>query len=174
MQIGDITLIEYRHAVRAHLREGKLDEAFLLLRQAIVHYPQNPYILSYFGYLQAAVEKTYRSGVDNCRKAIALMQEKAGIDNNKMFTELFLNLGKAYIAAGRRKEAVDSLERGLKHGRSNDLLNELYSIGIRRKPALPFLDRSNPINKYIGMMLHLRKNGQQTGKEIYSPARGLN
>ncbi len=174
MQIGDITLVEYRHAVRSNLREGKLTDAFLLLRQAIVHYPENPYILSYFGFLQAVIEKRYRSGVDNCRKAIALMQQGAGKENNRVPAELFLNLGRAYIAAGRRKEAVDSLERGLKHGRSNDLLNELRGIGIRRKPVLPFLDRSNPINKYIGMMLYMKNNDRVAGKAVYAPAPGGN
>jgi hypothetical protein len=29
---------------------------------------------------------------------------------------------------------------------------------MRKKPPVPFLDRSNPINKYIGMILQKAKN----------------
>ncbi len=166
----DVTLLEYRRAVRFHLKQDRLKEAYTLLLQAIVHYPENPYILSHFGYLQAAVEGKYRTGVENCRKAIGIMQQNAG---REVPAELYLNLGKAYAAAGRRKEAVDTLERGIRYDSGNDLLNELRSIGIRRKPVIPFLNRSNPINKYIGMFLHKRKT-MKPGEKKYSPRQGMN
>jgi len=33
-------------------------------------------------------------------------------------------------------------------------LNEMRVLGKRKKAPVPFLDRSNLINKYIGMILH--------------------
>lgn len=175
MNLKDVTLIEYHRAVKNQIREGKKSDAITLLRQALIHYPENPYILSYYGYLQAAVEKQYRSGVENCRRALILMEDRSVQGGKSIPTELFLNLGRAYIAAGRRKQALESLIKGLKYDRNDDLLNELHSIGVRRKPPVPFLDRSNPINKYIGLKLYARKNdGQNEGqanRPTLSPAR---
>jgi hypothetical protein len=41
---------------------------------------------------------------------------------------------------------------------------------MRKKPPVPFLDRSNPINKYIGMILHVKEKEPATRK---SRGRGL-
>jgi hypothetical protein len=35
----------------------------------------------------------------------------------------------------------------------------MQKLGVRKKPPVPFLDRSNPINKYIGKLLN--KSSQQ-------------
>lgn len=153
----DVVLFEYVKAVRELLSEGELRDAFTLLQQAIVNYPDNPYILSYFGYLQAALEKRYRSGVDNCRKALFQLERKAAEGECEVPPEMYLNLSRAYIAACRRKLAVECLEQGLRFDRHGEIRSELRTLGIRKKPPVPFLDRSNPINKYIGMIIHLRK-----------------
>ena len=175
MHLKDVTLIEYHRAVRNHITTGKQNDALVLLRQALVHYPENPYILSYFGYLQAVVERKYRTGVENCKKALMLMQERNIHTGRSIPAELYLNLGRAYIAAGRRKDALESLIKGLKYDRNDDVLNELRSLGIRRRPPLPFLDRSNPINKFIGMKLYGRRNSQRNdgphGVQELNPAR---
>ena len=34
----------------------------------------------------------------------------------------------------------------------SDLLREMRNLGMRRTPFFPFLKRSNPINKYAGML----------------------
>jgi len=42
---------------------------------------------------------------------------------------------------------------GLRHGRHKEILETLAALGIRRPPPINFLSRSNPLNKYLGLLL---------------------
>jgi hypothetical protein len=76
-----------------------------------------------------------------------------------LYPVFYLNLGRAYLAAGKKKDAIDAFRKGLQYDNGNsDLRKELRGLGMRKKPPVPFLDRSNPINKYIGMILQKAKN----------------
>ncbi len=152
---GGIKPVDYLRAVKAHLRNGKQKDAFRLLQQGAVQFPNDPLILSYYGCLQAIVDKKYRSGVDACRKAIALLKKAETFGEELLYPVFYLNLGRAYVAAAKKKDAIEAFNNGLEYDNSNrDLLQELRALGLRKKPLVPFLDRSNPINKYIGMILH--------------------
>jgi tetratricopeptide (TPR) repeat protein len=156
---------DYLRAVKAHLRSGKLKDAFGLLLQAAVQFPDEPLILSYYGCLQALVDKKYRTGVETCRRAIALFKEKESFGMEVLYPVFYLNLGRAYLAAGKKKDAIEAFHKGLKYDNgNNDLRKELRGLGIRKKPLVPFLDRSNPINKYIGMILQKTKNEPGKGR----------
>jgi len=145
----------YLRAVKASLRKGEQKAAFGLLQQAAFHYPEDPFILSYYGCLQALVDKKYRAGVENCKKAIALLQRESSFGEEMLFPVFYLNLGRAYIAAEKKDDALEAFKKGLKYDNGNrDILNEIRIMGRRKKALVPFLDRSNPINKYIGLMLH--------------------
>ena len=149
---------EYLRAVKAHLRSGKQKDAFSILLRASVQFPEEPLILSYYGWLQAIVDKKYRSGVESCKKAIALFEEKESSGERVLYPVFYLNLGRAYLAAGKKKDALDAFHRGLRYDKSNsDLRKELRGMGMRKKPLLPFLDRANPINKFIGIILQKTK-----------------
>ncbi len=151
---GGIRPGEYLRQVKAHLRKGDQKEAFSLLQQASVEYPDDPFILSYYGCLQALVDKKYRSGVDKCKQAISLLKKESSFGEDMLYPAFLLNLGRAYIAAGRKKDALETFEKGLKYDSSNrDIQLELRALGSRKKAPVPFLDRSNPINKYIGLIL---------------------
>lgn len=144
---------DYLRAVKTHLRDGKQKSAFVLLQQASIQFPDDPFILSYFGYFQAIVDKKYRTGAENCKKAIALLKKSEDIDKEVLYPVFYLNLGRAYVAGGKRKEAIEAFQQGLKFdGGNRELWKDLRGLGERKKPPLPFLDRSNPINKYIGIM----------------------
>jgi tetratricopeptide (TPR) repeat protein len=162
MNVKEIAQIECMRTVRNHMRMGELREAYRVLQQAFMQYPENPHVLSSFGYLQAVLEKKYRAGIENCRKALSLEKRRSVTDDNDMPAELYLNLARAYMAAGRRKLALDSLEQGQRYDKKGELARELRSLGIRKRPPVPFLNRSNPINKYIGMMLHIRANDRRS------------
>jgi tetratricopeptide (TPR) repeat protein len=156
---------DYLRAVKAQLRSGNQKEAFRILQQASLHFPEQPLVLSYYGCLQAVVDKKYRSGIDNCKKAIALMRQLESFDMEVIFPVLYLNLGRACVAAGKRRDAVDSFNKGLKYDNGNrELLKELRALGERKRPPVPFLDRSNPINKYIGMILQKGKKEPEGNK----------
>ena len=147
--------VEYIKLVRAYLRSGKNNEAFSIIQKAAVHFPEEPLIISYYGYLQTAVDKKYRSGVETCKQAITLMTVSAAVGKDALYPTLYLNLGRAYVAAEKRKEAVEAFRKGLKYDRRNgDIIHELKKLGERKGPPIPFLDRSNPINMLIGMLLY--------------------
>jgi len=149
---------DYLRAVRSNLRSGKLKEAYSLLLQATVQHPDDPLILSYFGCLQAIVDKKYRSGVEACKRAIVLLKKQEAFSEEVLYPVFYLNLGRAYVAAGKKQDAMDSFKKGLRYDNGNsDLKKELQRLGVRKQPPVPFLDRSNPINKYIGLLLQKTK-----------------
>lgn len=157
---------EYLRAVRSHLRSGKNKEAYGLLLQASVRYPEDPVILSYYGCLQALVDKKFRSGVETCNRAILLLKKQGTSSEEVLYPVFYLNLGRAFVAAGRKKDAIDAFKKGLKYDSGHsDLKKELQGLGVRKQPPVSFLDRSNPINKYIGMILKSEKNAPPGGKK---------
>jgi tetratricopeptide (TPR) repeat protein len=155
----------YLRAVKAHLRKGNQKAAFSLLQRASIQYPEDPVILSYYGCFQAIVDRKYRAGVENCKKALSLLKKESSFGEETLYPVFFLNLGRAYIAAGKKKEALVELTRGLKYdNRNSEILQELRTLGMRKKAPVPFLDRSNPINKYIGLILHTTKKRPDRSK----------
>jgi tetratricopeptide (TPR) repeat protein len=119
--------------------------------------------MSFYGSLQATVDKKYRSGIENCRKALGTLKKK-GVKDEAFYPVFYFNLGKAYLAASKKKEAIEAFNSGLKYDpRNRDIQKELQHIGYRKKPPVPFLDRSNPINKYIGKLVS-KKSGKNTGR----------
>jgi tetratricopeptide (TPR) repeat protein len=159
---------EYFRQVKAHLRIGRQKEAFAILQQSMMHFPNEPVLLSYYGCLLVLVEKKYRMGIETCLKALEKLRIKGSFDEEVYYPVFYYNLGRAYAAAGKRKEALDVLKTGLSYDQwNNEIRNELRSLGMRReKPPIPFLDRSNPLNMYIGIMLHKKKTASYAKKRV--------
>jgi tetratricopeptide (TPR) repeat protein len=145
----------YLRPVIAHLRKGEQKEAYGLLVHAFLEHPDDPFVLSYYGCLQAVVDRKYRAGVDKCQQAISMIQKLTAFNEDMLYPLFYLNLGKAYVAARRKRDAFDAFEKGLEYDRSSrEILMEMRALGSRKKAAVPFLDRSNPINKYLGKMVN--------------------
>jgi len=164
---GTIKANEYIRSARTFLKNGEQKAAYGVLLQAVIHYPDNALILSYYGCLQAVVDKKFRSGIESCRKALAMFKAADMYTAGIVYPILHLNLGRAYLAAGRKKEATDVFAKGLAYDRNHvELKKEQQRLGERKRPPVPFLSRSNPINKYIGMVLHASGKGARprTGK----------
>ena len=107
--------------------------------------------LSYFGLCIALVQKKYKTAIDLCKRALEL--EFYNGDH-------YVNLMKVYVAAGNRKKALESVEAGLKlHPDDEALLDARRSLGVRARPAVPFLGRTNPINVSLGRARHAKKQG---------------
>lgn len=152
----------YIKAARAHLRNGQPKQAYTLLLQALALYPDHVVILSYCGWLQAVVDKKYQSGIATCRKALVSFDSSDPHAAGIVYPILYLNLGRAFLIAGKKKEAVENFNKGLKHDRSYfELKKEMQLLGAREKPPVSFLSRSNPINKYIGILLHTTSQSSQ-------------
>lgn len=84
----------------------------------------------------------------NLRQAVALCQE--AIKDEPRNPTHFYRLGMIYLISGRKKEAVRIFNLGLRLGRHPGITRTLRVLGHRDKPVLPFLERGNPLNKYLG------------------------
>ena len=146
---------DYLAEVKFLLQKKSNKRALELLIQALESYPSEPFLLSYYGCLEAIINRKYVYGIDTCLKAIALLDERMSFGQEIFYPTFYLNLGRAYVVAKKRQEAVRAFKKGLTFDKENkDLLWEMNKLGSRRSPALPHLTRSNPLNKYIGMILH--------------------
>jgi len=141
--------------VRLLLQRKDNRSALDLLTQALKKYPDDPFLLSYFGCLETLINKNFADGISLCKRAIELLNEKIPFGQEIFYPTFYLNLGRSYVAANNRSGAIEALQKGLTYdGENKDLLWEMRKLGIRRKPVISRLKRSNPLNKYIGMMLH--------------------
>jgi len=151
------TAAEYIKAARAHLKSGEQKQAYAVLLKALGFYPDHPIILSYSGWLKAVVDKKHLSGVASCRKAIVKFKTSDPDVAKTVYPFLYLNLGRTFLLAGKKKEAVDSFTKGLSYDRGHyDLKKEMKALGIRKKPILPILSRANPINKLAGKLIQAK------------------
>ena len=129
--------------------------AFKKLQTALDEYPFDPFLLSYYGCLDATVNKNYDNGVDVCKDAIDIFKQDVSFGKEAFYPLFYLNLGRAYLAGGDKGNAAVAFKKGLEADpRDSDLLWEVSKIGLRRKPVIPILKRSNPINKYIGKLFY--------------------
>lgn len=113
--------------------------------------------LSYFGLCLALVQKKYKSAIDLCKRALDL--EFYNGDH-------YVNLTRVYVAAGNRKKALETVEAGLKlHADYEPLRHARRTLGLRARPAVPFLERGNPINVSLGQARHARKLAEKEGKK---------
>jgi tetratricopeptide (TPR) repeat protein len=144
----------YIQEAKVYIRRNNLREAYRLLQAASVMYPDNPFVLSYYGSLHAVVGRKYRAGIEHCTRAIAIVSSRSSVDEYFVFAEFYLNLGRACRAAEMRKEAIQAFHNGLRYEKNNRaILKELQTCERRSKPPITFLDRANPINKLSGLVL---------------------
>jgi tetratricopeptide (TPR) repeat protein len=82
---------------------------------------------------------------------IALQACKTAVFKQNGDPVLFLNLGRVYAITGKPVRAMEAFERGLRLAPDHKILKkELAKLDRRSRPALPFLDRSHPVNRWIG------------------------
>ncbi len=152
-EVADKAPYDYIKEVIVLLRRKNYKSAFRLAKDAYQQYPEDPVVLSYYGCLTAGVGRNYEGGIKSCKQALKALK-RSDYDKSH-FPEIYINLGRAYLAAGDKKHAFDSFHKGLAKDKGNkDLLWELKKLGRRRPPVLPFLKRSNLINRYLGKLRH--------------------
>jgi hypothetical protein len=106
-------------------------------------------VYSYLGYGIALRQQRLSEGLKLCQHAVKMEFYQA---------ENYLNLARTHVLAGHRRAAVRAVADGLKvepdHGQLLELQHEL---GLRKRPVLAFLSRSNPINSLLGRIRHFVK-----------------
>lgn len=143
-------------AGKRFLKEEKLDRALRAFEKAYKQNRNNPFYMSYYGLCMALRTGKIGLGLDFCTRAIKKEYYRA---------EFYVNLGRVHLAAGNKKVAEKVFKKGLRYDPENpELKDYLAELGFRKRPVIPSLDRSNPINKFLGILLR-RKLPELTGKK---------
>jgi hypothetical protein len=89
------------------------------------------------------------SGLNLCRQAASV---------ERFQPDVFCNLALAEHKLNHRRRAYQAMMRGLKLDPRHPGLQQLRSqMGVRRRPALPFLARNNLVNRMLGRMTYRRR-----------------
>jgi len=110
----------------------------------LVAMERRPVYCSLLGFCLAKEKGDVKLAISLCNEAIR--KEPKNSDH-------YLHLGRVYLLAGFKKEGIRILRMGLRHERNREIVAELERLGTRKAPPLPFLQRGNPLNKYLGIIL---------------------
>jgi tetratricopeptide (TPR) repeat protein len=125
------------------LAEGNTLSALSFFEKAI-HTKYSPVISSYYAFCIAKER-------GQVGKAIALCED--AIKREPQNSQLYLNLGRIYIIDNNKTDAIKTFREGLNYEANQHIVDELNKLVIRKPPIFSFLKRSNPINKYLGIIL---------------------
>ena len=128
------------------MRDADPERALVHIRRAVELESNNPFYLSYLGVLLARAERKWGDAEELCQAALRMRRDQA---------QLYMNLAEVYVCAGRREDAAEILNRGLKNARRDiRLARMLGQLAMRRPPVLPFLERQHFLNKNLGRLRH--------------------
>jgi len=99
---------------------------------------------SYLGYCVAKERGQVSRGTELCM---------ISLEHDPNNPEHYLNLGKIHLLSGNRLEALRILRDGMGRGGDAELIVILNEFGKRKSRIIPFLSRSNPLNKFLGLIL---------------------
>ena len=117
--------------------------AILIEVQHGVRRPQMRY-LSYYGLSQAQARGATPHVIQACETAAR---------RDFFNPDLFLNLGRVFLLAGKTTKAFAAFQRGLELApRHKALLADYAKIDRREAPPLAIVSRSNPLNKMLGKL----------------------
>jgi len=112
------------------------------------HQAESPEMMSLMGYSLAKEAGQFQKGVELCHRAITL---------NPHNSEHYLHLGRIYLLAKKREQAIKAFQLGLKIRKDARILEEVRLLGSRKTPPFPSLSRSNVVNRLTGKILHTLK-----------------
>jgi Flp pilus assembly protein TadD len=138
-------LAEFKQGIEL-LRNGYPAEALEYLRHAAELKQQNPYYLSFLGVSMARAQRKWAPAVELCKTALSLRRNEV---------QLYLNLAEVYTSAGRREDAVVTLDNALKYCGAHARIGRARGkLGRRCSPVLPFLERGSFLNRNLGRLRH--------------------
>ncbi len=144
---------QYADKILRSIKKGDLAAALTEAREALGLYATDLLFTSYYGYLITAVERKVKEGQKICEEAIESLRNSSSTDKAFFYPIFYLNLGRAFTAGRRKKEALEAFQEGLKYdSRNKELLHAVKQFGVRRPPVISFLDRSHPLNKHLGRL----------------------
>ncbi len=113
-----------------------------------INIENSPIISSYYAFCIAKARGQINRAISLCEEAIKKEPE------NSLH---YLNLGRIYLITNNREDAIKTFREGLNYEANQQIVDELNRLVIRKPSIIPFLKRSNPINKYLGIILRRQK-----------------
>jgi hypothetical protein len=129
------------------LEQGDTLSALSYFEKAI-KIERSPVICSYYAFCIAKERGQVSNAILLCKEAI---QKEPGKSLH------YLNLGKIYLINNNKEEAIKTFRDGLDYEANPLIVDELNKLGPRKPPLIPFLKRSDPINRYLGIMFRTKK-----------------
>ena len=105
---------------------------------------RRPLYLSNLAFCLAKEKREFPRAISLCKEAIK---------HDPRNSVHFLYLGRIHLLAGQKKDAIRIFRMGLRNEKNQEIARELERLGNRKEPVLPFLERGNPLNKYLGIIL---------------------
>ena len=139
---GDIAQKEFDRAQQELDRNNVLAALACLERGLGIR--NDPFWHSRLGFCVAKQRGHVTRAFELCRNAI-----EHDPDNSLHY----LYLGKVYLVAGKKLEALEAFRQGMILGGSQEIERILDTIGARKPPVISFLSRDNLLNKYLGIIL---------------------
>src|SRR5208337_628702 len=103
----------------------------------------NPAFYSYYALCIAKERGQVKRAIKLCEDAL----QKDGENSAH-----YLNLGKILLQAGNHDDAIMVFRGGLKYLNNLPIIEELNKLATRKPPVISFLNRNNPINKFLGII----------------------
>jgi len=99
---------------------------------------------SYLGYCIARERGQHRQGRELCLGSLAVEPDCPAH---------YCNLGRVQLLSGDKEDALRVLREGMAKGGSPEIIRLLDSLGSRSSLLFPALSRTNPLNRYLGLLL---------------------
>lgn len=103
-----------------------------------------PYVRAALGYCLAKERRQFQKALDLSRAAVHAEPTNP---------EHYFFLGRIYLLARKKRQAIASFRRGLKLGRYQPIIEELSRLGLRRDPVLTSLPREHALNRILGQVM---------------------
>ncbi len=128
---------------RKAIRSGDTLTALVCFERAL-QLENSPEVSTYYAFCIAKERGKLQKAFELCRDAL---------DKEPSNPVHYLNLGRIYLVLNNKPEAIKAFREGLSLAQNEEIIEELHKLGIRKRPPIPFLKRSNPLNKYLGIIL---------------------
>jgi tetratricopeptide (TPR) repeat protein len=128
---------------REALGEGDAALALDFFERAHTMLP-NPIACSFLGYCIATTGGEMAKARSLCEEAL-----REDTDNPVHY----LNIGRICLLEGNKAGAIEAFQKGLSYGEDSEIRDEMNKLGNRQMHLVPFLRRSNPVTKFLGLIL---------------------
>jgi len=133
---------EFAQGIAALDGEDTLTALAYLERALKLH--DHPGWYSFFGYCIARERGQHRKGRELCLSSLAVEPDVPAH---------YYNLGRVQMLSGDKEDALRVLREGMAKGGSPEIVRLLDALGTRNPPVFPSLSRTNPLNRYLGLLL---------------------